>query len=610
MRHSRQLGALTDACLYSLGVLDFLGKLMSFNLVELVQDQLTGQVKGHVSKMLGNEADKADAALGAAVPGLLKGLVQSASTPSGADSLLKAVNDQDEGLLDNLGSMLGGNKSASVLEAGSNSLGSLFGSKGAGALSGAVSSVSGLSEGGTKKVMGMAAPMVMGVIKQKVMSGGLNASGLASMLKGQEEHINKVMPAGLGDQLSSQGFLSSITGAVSSEASAVAGKAKAAASNAANAASNTAASAKSAVAGTTSGGSSNFGGSGNGNDGETPIWKKILPILGVLVLGWIGLNLFGGKDKEVEDVDPVAAVTTATEDAKDAASDTATAATETAENAVEGAKDAASDTAAAVTETAENAVEGAKDAASDTAAAVTETAENAVEGAKDAASDTAAAVTETAENAVEGAEEATAEATESAETAVAETTETAEATESEEATETAEATESEEATETAEATESEEATETAETTESEEATETAEATESEEATETAEATESEAAASSDTEVDRSSFSLGAISRKFGGIFGTTGAVLGGVSDADSATAALPKLEAVSGTLDGVLSEFDAVPEAARGPLSRVVSTGIAKLTPVADTVLNKEGVGDILGGVVGPMMEKLNGIAQ
>jgi len=162
---------------------------MSFNLVDLVKDQLTGPVKGHVSKMLGNESGKADAALGAAVPGLLKGLAQSASTPSGADSLLKAVNNQDDGLLDNMGSLLGSDKAGSVVDAGNKSLGSLFGDKGVGALTGAVSGVSGLSKGGAKSIMGMAAPMVMGVIKRKVMTGGLNASGLANMLKDQGPNI-------------------------------------------------------------------------------------------------------------------------------------------------------------------------------------------------------------------------------------------------------------------------------------------------------------------------------------------------------------------------------------------------------------------------------------
>ena len=112
---------------------------MSFNLVDLVQDQLKGPMAGHVTKLLGNESGKADAALGAAVPGLLKGLSQSSSTTSGADSLFKAVQKQDDSLLDNIGSLMGGTKAKSVVDDGGSMLSNLLGGAGLSALSGVVS---------------------------------------------------------------------------------------------------------------------------------------------------------------------------------------------------------------------------------------------------------------------------------------------------------------------------------------------------------------------------------------------------------------------------------------------------------------------------------------
>ena len=92
------------------------------------------------------------------------------------------------------------------------------------------------------------------------------------------------------------------------------------------------------------------------------------------------------------------------------------------------------------------------------------------------------------------------------------------------------------------------------------------------------------------------------------MFGTTGALLGGVKDADSAAAALPKLEAASGVLDEVVAQFQLVPEGSRGPLAKVASNGIAKLKPLADTVLNKEGVGSVIGSVVNTMMDNIKGM--
>ena len=110
--------------------------------------------------------------------------------------------------------------------------------------------------------------------------------------------------------------------------------------------------------------------------------------------------------------------------------------------------------------------------------------------------------------------------------------------------------------------------------------------------------------------DAEGVDMGTISRQFGRIFGTTGAVLGRVSDADSAGAALSKLEELAGGLDGAISQFDSVPEAARGPLQSVVSRGVEKLAPMADAAMSMDGVGDVLGGVVGPMMDKLKGLVQ
>ena len=557
---------------------------MSFNLVDLVKDQLTGQIKGHVSKMLGNESGKADAALGAAVPGLLKGLAQSASTPSGADSLLKAVNSQDDGLLDNLGSMLGSDKAGSVLDSGNKTLGSLFGDKGVGALTGAVSGVSGLSKGGAKSIMGMAAPMVMGVIKRKVMTGGLNASGLANMLKDQDQNITKAMPAGLNDQLSSQGFLSSITGGAAAAAgkatagaSAAAGKATAAASSATKA---TGKAANNAKASATSS-ASNFGGSGGNNDGGTPFWKKILPIAGVLALIWIGINLFGGK-KDADVAEPVKAVAETGEAAVEGVAATGDAAVE---GVVAETEEVAADADAKVEEVAADADAKVEEVAADADAKVEEVAaegEAAVEGVVAEGTD---AVEEVAAEGEAAAEEVAAEGDAAVEEVAAEGEAAVEEV----------AAEGDAAVEEVAAEVEEVAAEVEEV-----------ATEDEAAVEEV-AAETEAAA---TAIDRSSFSLGAISRKFGGIFGTAGAVLGSVSDADSATAALPKLEEISGSLDSAITDFDAVPEMARGPLTKVVSSGIAKLTPLADTVLNKEGVGDVLGGVMGPMMEKLKGLAQ
>ena len=174
---------------------------MSFNIVDLVKDQVSGSLMSQMGNMLGDESSRAAGAVDSAVPALLEGLRNSTSSTSGADKLFQAVQDQDDGLLDNLGSVLGGGQGTQTVENGNNLLGSLFGSGGLGSLAGAISAVSGLSKGGTGSLMGMLAPVVIGVLKRKVLGNGLNAGGLASLLMGQKDNISRGMPVGLSDQL-------------------------------------------------------------------------------------------------------------------------------------------------------------------------------------------------------------------------------------------------------------------------------------------------------------------------------------------------------------------------------------------------------------------------
>ena len=107
-----------------------------------------------------------------------------------------------------------------------------------------------------------------------------------------------------------------------------------------------------------------------------------------------------------------------------------------------------------------------------------------------------------------------------------------------------------------------------------------------------------------------SFSLGGISRSLGGVFGTTSALLSGVTDAESAEAAVPRLEEASSTLDDIAAQYENAPESARGPLQRVIDNGLARIRPTVDTVMTREGVGPVLSPVVDPMLETLQSLAD
>ncbi|MGK0281161.1 MAG: hypothetical protein ACI82O_000691, partial [Patiriisocius sp.] len=111
-------------------------------------------------------------------------------------------------------------------------------------------------------------------------------------------------------------------------------------------------------------------------------------------------------------------------------------------------------------------------------------------------------------------------------------------------------------------------------------------------------------------IERGTFSLGGISRKLGGVFGLSTSALSSVNDEASAKSALPQLEKVVASLSEVSEQFKSVPASAKAPLIRVVKNGLARLQPLVDTKLNKEGVGSVLTPVMSSLMETLKGMSQ
>ena len=288
---------------------------MSFNLVDLIKGQLGGPALGQLGSLLGEDNNKTEAALGAAVPGLLSGLTSAANADGGA-SLFNAVNDTDDSMLDNIGGMLTGGNNTNVMNQGSNLLGSLLGNGAAGGLASAVSGLTGIGGKSSSGLMGMLMPIALGILKRKIFGGGgfsQNASGLLSMLNGQKDNIQAAMPSGFQNQLQSSGFMDQISGLGSGAAGAVgnaAGNAADAAGNMAGNARDTAGNAVGSV-GDAAGNAANRVGNaanntvdaaGNAASGGGGFLRKLLPIAAIVAIGLLAWKfLTGGKDAEMPD---------------------------------------------------------------------------------------------------------------------------------------------------------------------------------------------------------------------------------------------------------------------------------------------------------------------
>jgi hypothetical protein len=183
---------------------------MATNLVSLVMQFLTPDMVTRIASALGLDRNTAQSAIAAAVPSLLAGFSNVAAQPGGPQKLLVAAKQQATAL-DGFAATLGAGSQSSFIEGGSQMLSSLLGGRDQNALAGTISSFAGVSQGTTGSLLGMLAPVVMGMIaKQQGTTTALDPGRIASLLASQKDNIAAALPSGLSDLLRGTGLLDSL----------------------------------------------------------------------------------------------------------------------------------------------------------------------------------------------------------------------------------------------------------------------------------------------------------------------------------------------------------------------------------------------------------------
>jgi hypothetical protein len=167
------------------------------NLIELAKEQLTPEVIGRLSGLIGEGEGKTRTAAVAAVPALLSALSGVASSPGGAQKLTSALDSLDLGAVSNIGKALTGGDTGSLLQMGTGLLGTLFGGGMQSGIVDALAKFAGLGPGPAKNLLGYLLPLVLGVIAGQGKGRGQGAQGLVSMLADQRQNIANALPAGL-----------------------------------------------------------------------------------------------------------------------------------------------------------------------------------------------------------------------------------------------------------------------------------------------------------------------------------------------------------------------------------------------------------------------------
>ncbi len=157
-------------------------------ILDLLQGPMGKMLISGAGKQLGMGEEKAGGALSAALPLILGAMKNNASTESGAAGLLKALGDDKHsngGLLDNLGSILGGGGiDEDVLQDGAGILGHVFGGKEENVAQ-AVSKSSGIDMGQAMNILKVAGPFLMSFLgKQSKEQGVADQNGIGNLLGG------------------------------------------------------------------------------------------------------------------------------------------------------------------------------------------------------------------------------------------------------------------------------------------------------------------------------------------------------------------------------------------------------------------------------------------
>jgi hypothetical protein len=189
---------------------------MAANLTSIVMQFLTPEIIEKIASFLGLDRATTQKAASGAVPALLAGLSDLVATPAGTSQLSKLLSQQQgtpADLLRNAGPQ-------GLADSGANMLSGLFGGRTMDAMAQALGKFAGTGDSAGKSLLGILGPIVLGAVGQHQRASGLDASGLASVLRSEKDQFTAAIPSGLADQLGAAGLIDKVTTGLGSGAAA------------------------------------------------------------------------------------------------------------------------------------------------------------------------------------------------------------------------------------------------------------------------------------------------------------------------------------------------------------------------------------------------------
>jgi hypothetical protein len=322
------------------------------DLIRLIMERLSPQLIGQIASALGLDRAATEKAISAAVPALLSALVGLVSKPDGATRLATTLQQQDPDQVERAASTVGSGDQQAVIDQGTNSLASLFGNDALGSLTSALGRFAGTGEGQAKSLLGLVAPLVLGVLGRQQKTSGLDATGLADLLTSQKDAIAGALPSGLANLLSGTGLLQGISDRLRDTGATAARATGASAASLQNAARSVPPAAQRASA----------------SGGSSMRWAWVAAA--IVVVAALAYYYVGGKRSQEMAERATGSATQPTEQATGAASKAAQQTTETAKETTQQTTGAAKEATQQATGAASQATQQATEAASQAATSV------------------------------------------------------------------------------------------------------------------------------------------------------------------------------------------------------------------------------------------------
>jgi hypothetical protein len=163
-----------------------------FSLQEILGQQQSDEAVNQISNQISAEPSAVNSAISVALPIIVSAMASRATQPEVQNEIV----NNDGSILDNIGGFLGNSQQATGL--GGNILGMLLGGGQQQAAAQQISNQTGLNLGQSASLLMMLAPLVLSYFGRQQSNGGLDASGIISMLTGHQQQIQQQQPGLMG----------------------------------------------------------------------------------------------------------------------------------------------------------------------------------------------------------------------------------------------------------------------------------------------------------------------------------------------------------------------------------------------------------------------------